>query len=326
MPSSVRSVLAEAGLVPDGVVRWGELINSDEPGIYVVSSVDDVDAEGHEPRPAPIDEIAVARLLELRPELTMDGIRPDSIQLAERLAKFWLPDEHIIYIGLASDLHNRVNQFYGTPLGARRPHAGGWFLKTLRNVEDVYVHWSKTYDCVAAEGAAIGAFVDRVSSHAKAQLRDPPHPFPFANLEWPPGTRKAHGIRGAKGPHVRVPGTESGKGEGSGLPRPAKISDDRMVEIATLGRGSGRTQRVTANDVAAGILRVPRATKTFLPEGKAILSIVLRGKPLEASWDPRFGPPERSGVIRIERVALTTTVDVGEMLTVVVDGETYQID
>jgi hypothetical protein len=324
MPSSVRSVLAVAGLVPDGVVRWGELINSDEPGIYVVSSVDDVDAEGQEPRPAPIDERAVARLLELRPELTMDRIRPDSVQLAERLAKFWLPEEHIIYIGLASDLHNRVNQFYETPLGARRPHAGGWFLKTLRNVEDLYVHWSKTYDRVAAEGAAIGAFVDRVSSQAKAQLRDPAHPFPFANLEWPPGTRKAHGIRGARAPRVRLPGTESGKHEPASLGRPADVLV--TVPTQTLGEGSGRTQRVTANDIATGQVRVPSPTKAIFPRVKAELDVVLRGMPLRATWDPRVVPKKRSGVIRVGRGALESKVSEDEVLTVSTSGSTYVIE
>jgi hypothetical protein len=323
MPSSVRSVLAVAGLVPDGVVRWGELINSDEPGIYVVSSVDDVDAEGHDPEPAPIDEKAVARLLELRPELTTNGIRPDTVELAKRLAEFWLPDEHIVYIGLASDLHNRVNQFYGTPLGARRPHAGGWFLKTLRNVEDLYVHWSKTYDRVAAEGAAIGAFVDRVSPQAKAQLRDPEHPFPFANLEWPPGTRKADGIRGARAPRVRLPGTESGRGEGASLGRLAEVPDS--VPTQMLGEGSGRTQRVTANDIATGQVRVPSPTKAIFPRDRAEFDVILRGTPLRATWDPRLVPRERSGVIRVGRAALESKVSEDEVLTVSTNGSIYEI-
>src|SRR5688572_29710345 len=86
VPSSVSSVFAAADLVPAGVVRWGELINSDEPGIYVVSSVDDVDADSHDLRPAPIDENAVAGLLDMRPELVLDGIRPTSVQLVGRLA------------------------------------------------------------------------------------------------------------------------------------------------------------------------------------------------------------------------------------------------
>lgn len=43
------------------------------------------------------------------------------------------------------------------------------------------------------------AFVDAVSDVTRTVLADPDHPFPFANLEWPAGTRKAHGVTGWRG-------------------------------------------------------------------------------------------------------------------------------
>lgn len=50
----------------------------------------------------------------------------------DRLATFWLPDEVVLYIGLAgASVRKRVRQYYRTPLGDKRPHAGGWWLKTL---------------------------------------------------------------------------------------------------------------------------------------------------------------------------------------------------
>jgi hypothetical protein len=51
-----------------------------------------------------------------------------------------------------------------------------------------------------AEHTMLGAFVRSVSDNTKRRLRDPKHPFPFANLEWPRGTRKDHGITGATKP------------------------------------------------------------------------------------------------------------------------------
>lgn len=194
MPSSVVSVMAAAGLEPEGVVSWGGLINTDEPGIYVVSTGADAELVGHQDRPAPIEPEKIRTLLSVRPELTVDGVRPSPDALGQRLSEFWLPDEHILYIGLATDLHDRVNQYYGTPLGARRPHAGGWFLKTLKGLDQMYVHWVRTYDRSAAERAAIGSFVNAISRQTLNALRDAERPFPFANLEWPPGTRKRHGI------------------------------------------------------------------------------------------------------------------------------------
>jgi len=59
------------------------------------------------------------------------GRRPSADAFAARIASFWLPDEPIVYIGLATSLRSRVSGFYRTPIGARRPHAGGWLLKTL---------------------------------------------------------------------------------------------------------------------------------------------------------------------------------------------------
>lgn len=255
------SVMGAAGLEPEGVVSWGELINTDEPGIYMVSTGANPEVVGHEHRPAPIDLEKIRTLLSVRPELTVDGVRPSADALTERLSEFWLPDENILYIGLATDLHDRVNQYYGTPLGARRPHAGGWFLKSLEGLDNTFVHWTCTYDRVAAEGGAIGAFVGAVSQESLRHLRDPERPFPFANLEWPPGTRKRHGIKGAKAPRVRVAGTESAARRGTTL-RGTSVGRPEVVSAAAStspANGSGRsatTQRVTAADISGGRIRI----------------------------------------------------------------------
>lgn len=42
------------------------------------------------------------------------------------------------------------------------------------------------------------AFCAGVSEETRASLHDPERPFPFANLEWPRGVYKRHGIKGAK--------------------------------------------------------------------------------------------------------------------------------
>jgi hypothetical protein len=210
MPSSVISVMAAAGLSPEGVVRWGEPINTQESGIYVVSTIANVEGVGHNPRQVLIDPQKIETLLSARPELTVDGVRPSAAVLSNRLSEFWLPDEHILYIGLATDLHNRVRQYYRTPLGARRPHAGGWFLKTLTHLDKVFVHWGRTDNRLTAEAEAMGTFVAAVSQDSLRHLRDPDRPFPFANLEWPAGTRKRHGIKGAKASRERGRGREAG--------------------------------------------------------------------------------------------------------------------
>ncbi len=191
-------------------MRWGEGIPETRAGVYAVA----LSVSGEELTTlsvAPVSMAAVGELLAVRPELTLDGARPSAGALAERIASFWLPDETIVYIGLAgTSLRRRVRDYYTTPLGARRPHAGGWFIKTLANVNDLLVHFARVNDPRAAENAMLGSFCSRVSEATLAALHDPAHPFPFANLEWPAGVRKAHGIKGARG-DIR-PSTDSAAG------------------------------------------------------------------------------------------------------------------
>lgn len=199
MPSTVAAVMGAAGIEPAGTVAWGERVPVDQPGVYAVSLSANTTSPAGALSECPVNAEAIDELLGARPELTMDGTRPSGEALAERLAEFWLADEVILYLGLAgTSLRKRVGQYYGTPLGARSPHAGGWFLKTLEVLPRLYVHYSPAVDPNAAESAMIEAFCSAVSPSVSNQLRDPDHPFPFANLEWPRGVRKAHGIKGAK--------------------------------------------------------------------------------------------------------------------------------
>lgn len=201
VPSTASAVFAAAGLEPEGVVRWGEAAGDERSGVYVVALTDQVDAMELLPT-APISDTAIDELLAVRPELTLDGRRPSTRGLAERIGAFWLPDETIVYIGLATSLRSRVHGFYKTPIGAKRPHSGGWFLKTLANPYRLWVHFARVADFDAAEIAMLEAFVAGVSPETRAALADPEHPWPFANLELRRGgrkIRKRHGIKGARG-------------------------------------------------------------------------------------------------------------------------------
>jgi len=83
-----------------------------------------------------------------------------------------VPDETILYIGLAgTSLRTRVRDYYKTPLGARRPHAGGWFIKSLANVNDLLVHFAPADDPCAAENAMLGSFCSRLGDDAGGAVR-----------------------------------------------------------------------------------------------------------------------------------------------------------
>lgn len=209
MPSTVASVFAAAGLVPAGCVRWREPLPRDKPGIYVVSLTAATKSRRGALAACPTSIHAIRAWLELRPELLLDGARPTPKRLAARVAGLWLPDEVVLYIGIASGtLGSRVGGYYSTVLGKRSPHAGGRYLKTLAVLDHLHVHYAlhpgpkSVLEDVEAE--MLRSFIVGVSKRTCAALHDAAHPFPFANSEWKPrdlvsGMRtkhlKAHGLR-----------------------------------------------------------------------------------------------------------------------------------
>ena len=201
MPSSVNDVFAAASLSPAGCVRWGQRVPEVGPGVYSVALTVRADVVDSAMSSCPVSEEAVAELLRVRPELRVDGSRPTDAELSDRLSSLWLSDETIVYIGLAgTSLRQRVGQYYKTPLGARRPHAGGWPLKTLAVLPELWVHFAPCADVTTAEHAMLSAFIAGVSVNSRAKLHDPALPVPFANLEAAKGQRQQHGITGAREP------------------------------------------------------------------------------------------------------------------------------
>ena len=310
MPTTVAEALSTVGLVREAVVRWGTRPSTDDSGVYVVSLTDSVDAIEGTLTEAPLAPNIFETWLQVRPELTLDGRRPTVEQLVNRIQGFWLADESVLYIGLATSLSSRLAQYYKTPIGARRPHAGGYFLKLLSNLDNLWVHYAPCDDPDSAEDGMLRQFCAGVSAESKRALIDPTHPFPFANLEWPQGVRKAHGLLGAREPRTKKP-----------------VETEMPPQLPTPGfskeiTGSHPTQRLTAADLRAGQIRIPStgvaSTKGLFPPTKADVEVVLKGQVVHGSWNPRMGPDkERSGVLRIGS-ALRELVHENEVLAVAV--------
>ena len=203
MPSTVAALLDAARVTRFGAVPWRSPVPTDRPGVYLIARTSDPGAGVT--APVAIDSRAVRQLLEVRPELLVDKQRPSEDILAQRLASMWLPDEPVIYVGLAgTSLNNRIGQFYNTRLGARSPHAGGWPLKCLATLSQTWVHFAECDDVKTAERNMLHAFANAVSSQSLAEICDPDLPLPYANLEFidSAGRRhiKRHNIKGAKAP------------------------------------------------------------------------------------------------------------------------------
>lgn len=202
MPFTVAQLLGSASLSSQPPVRWGTRVPSTKPGIYIVSSAKTPDEYDRALlAEAPISLGAVADWIETVPTLTLNGVRPTPQELADHLAGFWLPDEVVLYIGKAACLRRRLYDFYRTQLGARRPHRGGHWLKTLSILNELTVFWTETQDVETAEyleSRLLKTFAAGVSESTRKGLFDPDHPFPYANLEI--RDRKRHSIRESKLP------------------------------------------------------------------------------------------------------------------------------
>lgn len=196
MPTTVQNLFAAAGVPLLGSVPWGVPVPTRESGVYVVSLSEDPSGFGGATDSPVIDDGAICEWLNRVPSLEVDGQKsPGSQAVVDRLRSFWLPDENVVYIGKATAIGTRVGQYYNTPLGMRAPHSGGHWLKTLANLQYVYVHFGAAANPSASEDAMLEAFVLGVAEETRVALRDPSLPLPFANLKYLRGRLKRHGMR-----------------------------------------------------------------------------------------------------------------------------------
>jgi hypothetical protein len=197
MPTTIAQILASEGLALKGVVKWGNRVNSNSGGVYIVSLSSDPSQNFGVLENTPLSLDVIKEWLSRVPTFRLDGkINPSTEAVASRLSKFWLLDENILYIGKTDgELRKRVGQYYRTPLGAPKPHHGGHWLKVLSNINQLFVYFAECSNAEAHETRMLHLFVGNVSATTLKMLHDPQHPYPFANLEIT--ERKAHGISNA---------------------------------------------------------------------------------------------------------------------------------
>ena len=197
MPSTITKLFDEASIQWTGVVPWSAQVNSTKPGIYVVSLSKDSSQNCGTLGIPPIDHKLVRQWMQRVSTFTLDGnSNPSITDVVKRLSSYWLPDESVLYIGqtTSQNLKTRIRQYYTTCLGNSKPHRGGHWIKTLSVLGQTFVHYAEDDDPKLAECRLLKTFVDNISSETKKSLYDRNHPFPFANLEFPKGRRKQHGI------------------------------------------------------------------------------------------------------------------------------------
>jgi len=118
--------------------------------------------------------------------------------LAARLAAFWLPGQRVLYIGrTAKSLGPRVAAMLATPLGDRRPHPDGNWLRTLLRPALLRIWWAETTAPEEYQDGLAMLFAESVDLASAPGLPDTSIILPWANLDAVTGERKATGIEGA---------------------------------------------------------------------------------------------------------------------------------
>ncbi len=210
-------------------MRWGQPVPARKPGIYVVEL-------GASLPTAPLELSLVGKWLERLPGLALDGRRPTSRALQERLASLWWPDARVLYAGATDrSIGGRAAALVAHVPGDRQPHADGQWLHLLRGLDRIGVRlwWAVTDAPEEYLDAVFDAFAaDRGAAPGRPRGA---LPLPWANTRRPTGERQAHGITG------------------SIMPEPARTPEPprRLVEIPPGDadgarpeeRGAGTTRR-----------------------------------------------------------------------------------
>lgn len=204
MPSTIISLLQSVNLDFSKLksCKWEHYVDTDEIGIYFISTSLKTDCIENTYEKAPISESKLRLWITKIRTIEIDGKAGiNTLELLNRLNRFWLPDENILYIGQTEckgGLKKRISQFYRTDLGERKPHAGGHWIKTLSCLNDLYVHYISTSSPLILEKEILKNFASQVSLDTLKTIGDPTLPLPFANLEIDKSNRKKHGINKSK--------------------------------------------------------------------------------------------------------------------------------
>ena len=206
MPSSptAADLLRDVGLIADGPAIWGKPVRLSAPGVFIVEMAAPAAS-------APLDLALIGKWLERVPELTLDGVRPNSRDLQVRIGSFWLPTQPVLYIGSTpGSVAGRIAAITKTVAGDRKPAASGLWLHFLRSPGDLRVWWAATDALEEYEDALLEAFAAGITDAdrpvgAKGVMTAPASRLPWAVLRSPSGVRKETGIANPTLPEVKAP-------------------------------------------------------------------------------------------------------------------------
>jgi hypothetical protein len=201
MPTIVSQLISDFNLQRVERVKWGERIHTEAQGIYIVSLSSDPSQNSGLKETAPISKSIIQDWIKKVDGFEIDKQKTyDADKIIRRMSEFWLPDENILYIGKAplrqnkKGIGNRVNEYYKTKYGEKRPHAGGHWLKALSILNNTYVYYTPCSQPGDVETNLLQHFINNVSEKTLDLLRDKDLSLPFGNLELRKRQAKNHGL------------------------------------------------------------------------------------------------------------------------------------
>jgi hypothetical protein len=186
MPVTVNQVFQQIGLVPKGPLPWGEKVPNSANGVYVISTSQNP-AKNLGLSPAfKIDKKVLQNWKGMSPKLNVQNLSTPLAFEAE-LNQFWKPKENILYIGESTSITNglakRVNQFYMHKPGWKGPHTGGYWIKLLANLKDLYVYYGECEHPRDTEFKMLMYFIEKSTGKSFYDIKHLGMHLPFANLK-----------------------------------------------------------------------------------------------------------------------------------------------
>jgi len=198
MGTTVRELFNQSGINDFNKTKWGLNFYESNSGVYIVSMSEDPDCTIGMDYPKFDDERILFWINKL-PNFKVDGINADLEIIKERLTKFWLRSENILYIGKAptrnngSGISTRVIEYYTTIIGSRGPHKGGQWIKTLADLNHFTVYYGNAENADAIEKDMLRYFNNSGLRDKSLELYSFSKYIPFANVRFE-GDKK-HGFK-----------------------------------------------------------------------------------------------------------------------------------
>jgi hypothetical protein len=182
---TVTDLFKKVGLTPTAL-KWGNVIPIEGNGVNVISLSSDPSKNNGIVPFCEISSEVFESWKTLSPELNVNG-KISKRLIETELNRYWKPKENILYIGESTSKNNqlkgRVNQFYQHQVGWEGPHIGGYWIKSLSQLEDLFVYYAVCENPRDTEFKMLMHFIEQATDKSFYELEELGKHLPFANLK-----------------------------------------------------------------------------------------------------------------------------------------------